>query len=109
MVPAAALAAELARRGHRVALVSDERGVRFPGLFDGVQTHVLPAGRLMGGPLGWTRAGRNILAGRAMARELYRTFHPEAVTGFGGDRKSVVTGKMGSVRVNIGGSGTIKK
>src|SRR3546814_17927370 len=84
MVPAAALAAELARRGHRVALVSDERGVRFPGLFDGVQTHVLPAGRLMGGPLGWIRAGRNILAGRAMARALYRTFKPEAVIGFGG-------------------------
>src|SRR3546814_17646119 len=84
MVPAAALAAELARRGHRVALVSDERGVRFPGLFDGVQTHVLPAGRLMGGPLGWIRAGRNILAGRAMAREPSRTFKPEAGFGFGG-------------------------
>ncbi|MCM8730711.1 undecaprenyldiphospho-muramoylpentapeptide beta-N-acetylglucosaminyltransferase [Hephaestia sp. GCM10023244] len=84
MVPAAALAAELARRGHRVALVSDARGVRFPGLFEGVQTHVLPAGRLAGGPLGWFRAGRNILAGRAMAVELYRTFKPEAVIGFGG-------------------------
>ena len=48
MVPAAALAAELTRRGHRVALVSDERGVRFPGLFEGIQTHVLPAGRLPG-------------------------------------------------------------
>ena len=84
MVPAAALAAELTRRGHRVALVSDERGVRFPGLFEEVQTHVLPSGRLSGGPLGWLRAGRNILTGRAMARELYRTFRPEAVIGFGG-------------------------
>lgn len=28
MVPAAALATELMRRGHKVALVSDERGVR---------------------------------------------------------------------------------
>jgi UDP-N-acetylglucosamine--N-acetylmuramyl-(pentapeptide) pyrophosphoryl-undecaprenol N-acetylglucosamine transferase len=84
MVPAAALAAELGRRGHRVALVSDERGVRFPGLFEEVQTHVLPAGRLAGGPVGWFRAGKNILAGRAMARELYRTFRPEAVVGFGG-------------------------
>ena len=42
MVPAAALAAELTRRGHRVALVSDARGVRFPGLFEDIQTHVLP-------------------------------------------------------------------
>lgn len=84
MVPAAALASELIRRGHRVALVSDERGVRFPGLFEGVQTHVLPAGRLTGGPLGWVRAGREMLKGRAMARELYRTFKPSAVIGFGG-------------------------
>src|SRR3546814_17401576 len=84
MVPAAALAAELARRGHRVALVSDERGVRFPGLFDGGQTPVLPAGRLMGGPLGLTRAGRNIHAGRPRGPKLYRTLKPAAVYGFGG-------------------------
>ncbi|WP_326524764.1 undecaprenyldiphospho-muramoylpentapeptide beta-N-acetylglucosaminyltransferase [Sphingomonas sp.] len=84
MVPAAALAAELVRRGHRVALVSDDRGVRFPGLFDGIQTHVLPAGRLAGGPIGWLKAGRQMLAGRAMARELYRNFRPAAVIGFGG-------------------------
>ena len=84
MVPAAALAAELMRRGHRVALVSDDRGVRFPDLFDGIQTHVLPAGRLAGGPVGWLKAGRKMLAGRAMARELYRNFKPAAVIGFGG-------------------------
>ena len=84
MVPAAALAEELIRRGHRVALVSDERGVRFPDLFDGVQTHVLPAGRLSGGPMGWARAAREMWRGRAMARELYRTFQPAAVVGFGG-------------------------
>lgn len=84
MVPAAALAAELTRRGHRVALVSDERGVRFPGLFDEVQTHILPAGRLAGGPIGWLRGGRQMMAGRAMAVQLYRTFQPEAVIGFGG-------------------------
>jgi len=84
MVPAAALAAELTKRGHRVALVSDERGVRFPGLFEGIQTHVLPAGRLGGGPLGWGKAMREMWRGRTMARELYRTFRPAAVIGFGG-------------------------
>ncbi|WP_298089491.1 undecaprenyldiphospho-muramoylpentapeptide beta-N-acetylglucosaminyltransferase [uncultured Sphingomonas sp.] len=84
MVPAAALAAELTRRGHRVALVSDARGVRFPGLFEDIQTHVLPAGRFAGGPLGWAKATREMWRGRAMARELYRTFRPAAVIGFGG-------------------------
>ena len=84
MVPAAALAAELTRRGHRVALVSDARGVRFPGLFEDIQTHVLPAGRLAGGPVGWAKALREMWRGRAMARELYSTFRPAAVIGFGG-------------------------
>ena len=85
MVPAAALAAELTRRGHRVALISDARGVRFPGLFEGIQTHVLPAGRFqVKRPLGWAPAAREMWRGRAMARELYRTFRPAAVIGFGG-------------------------
>ncbi|MFN3435354.1 MAG: undecaprenyldiphospho-muramoylpentapeptide beta-N-acetylglucosaminyltransferase [Sphingomonas sp.] len=85
MVPAAALAEELTRRGHRVALVSDARGVRFPGLFENVQTHVLPAGRFqVKKPQGWASAVREMWRGRAMARELYRTFKPAAVIGFGG-------------------------
>jgi UDP-N-acetylglucosamine--N-acetylmuramyl-(pentapeptide) pyrophosphoryl-undecaprenol N-acetylglucosamine transferase len=84
MIPAHALAAELIRRGHHVALVTDERGARFPGLFAGVQTHVLPAGRLSGGPAGWIKAARNIFTGRDMARRLNEVFKPSAVIGFGG-------------------------
>jgi UDP-N-acetylglucosamine--N-acetylmuramyl-(pentapeptide) pyrophosphoryl-undecaprenol N-acetylglucosamine transferase len=84
MVPAAALAAELASRGHKVSLVSDDRGVRFPGLFDGIDTHVLPAGRLGGGPLGYIRAAGRIMAGRSMALRLFKELKPSAVIGFGG-------------------------
>jgi UDP-N-acetylglucosamine--N-acetylmuramyl-(pentapeptide) pyrophosphoryl-undecaprenol N-acetylglucosamine transferase len=84
MMPAHALAQELMQRGHHVALVTDERGARIPGLFAGAQTHVLPAGRLSGGPLGWMRAGRAIMAGRDMARRLHEVFQPSAVIGFGG-------------------------
>lgn len=84
MVPAAALAVELIGRGHHVALVSDDRGVRFPGLFEDVETHVLPAGRMGGGPLGYIRAAGKILAGRSMARRLYKELRPSAVIGFGG-------------------------
>jgi UDP-N-acetylglucosamine--N-acetylmuramyl-(pentapeptide) pyrophosphoryl-undecaprenol N-acetylglucosamine transferase len=84
MVPAAALAAELTKRGHRVTLVSDARGVRFPGLFDDIQTHVLPAGRFAGGPLGYAKAFREMWRGRAQARALYRDIRPAAVIGFGG-------------------------
>ncbi|HEX8572631.1 MAG TPA: undecaprenyldiphospho-muramoylpentapeptide beta-N-acetylglucosaminyltransferase [Allosphingosinicella sp.] len=84
MIPAHALAEELMRRGHRVALVTDERGARIPGLFEGVQVHILPAGRLGGGPMSWLGAIRKIFTGRAMASRLYETFEPSAVIGFGG-------------------------
>ena len=84
MIPAHALAEELIRRGHHVALITDERGARIPGLFDRVPVHVLPAGRLAGGPIGWLRAMRSISVGRAMASRMYETFKPSAVIGFGG-------------------------
>jgi UDP-N-acetylglucosamine--N-acetylmuramyl-(pentapeptide) pyrophosphoryl-undecaprenol N-acetylglucosamine transferase len=84
MVPAAALAAELMRRGHSVALISDERGVRFPDLFDGIETHVVPASRFSGGPIGWLKALNTMAKGRAQARKLYRQFRPAAVVAFGG-------------------------
>lgn len=84
MIPAHALAEELMERGHHVALVTDDRGARIPGLFERVPIHILPAGRLSGGVLGWIRAGRNIFVGRAMASRMYATFRPSAVVGFGG-------------------------
>jgi len=84
MVPAHALAAELKARGHGVMLVTDERGAKIPALFDGIPTHILPAGRLGGGPIGWLKAARAVLAGRRQAKALYREFTPDAVVGFGG-------------------------
>ena len=84
MVPAHALAAELKHRGHGVGLVTDERGAKIPGLFDDVPVHVLPAGRIGGGPIGWIKAAFSVLAGRREAKSLYRQFRPDAVVGFGG-------------------------
>jgi len=84
MVPAHALAAELTARKIGVALITDDRGARFPGLFDGVPVHILPAGRLGGGPLGWLKALGAVIRGRRQARALYREFRPDAVIGFGG-------------------------
>jgi UDP-N-acetylglucosamine--N-acetylmuramyl-(pentapeptide) pyrophosphoryl-undecaprenol N-acetylglucosamine transferase len=84
MIPAHALAAELKSRGHGVALITDERGARFPGLFEGVPVHVLPAGRLGGGPVGWLKAAGSVLKGRGEAKRLYREHRPHAVVGFGG-------------------------
>ena len=51
MVPAHALAAELKSRGHGVLLITDERGARFPGLFEGCRCTSFRRG-------GWRRADR---------------------------------------------------
>lgn len=84
MMPAHALAGVLKARGHEVALITDERGRRIPGLFDGLEVHVMPAGRVQGGPIGWLKAWSGIRAGRAMAKRLFKTKKPKAVIGFGG-------------------------
>jgi UDP-N-acetylglucosamine--N-acetylmuramyl-(pentapeptide) pyrophosphoryl-undecaprenol N-acetylglucosamine transferase len=84
MIPAHALAEELRGRGHGVLLVTDERGTRFPGIFEQVPVHVLPAGRLGGGPIGWLKALSAVARGRAEAKRLYREHRPDAVIGFGG-------------------------
>ena len=84
MIPAHALAAELKSRGHGVLLITDERGARFPALFEGMPVHILPAGRLGGGPIGWLRAAGSVIKGRGQAKRLYREHRPDAVVGFGG-------------------------
>ncbi|MDE2563597.1 MAG: undecaprenyldiphospho-muramoylpentapeptide beta-N-acetylglucosaminyltransferase [Sphingomonadales bacterium] len=84
LIPAFALASELERRGHHVALVTDDRGAKIPGKPAALTAHVLPAGRLGGGPLGMLRAGRSIWQGRRMALRLFESFEPTCVVGFGG-------------------------
>ncbi|MEO7602644.1 MAG: undecaprenyldiphospho-muramoylpentapeptide beta-N-acetylglucosaminyltransferase [Sphingomicrobium sp.] len=84
MIPAHALAAELKARGHGVLLITDDRGARFPGLFKGAPIHILPAGRLGGGPIGWLKALNAIVRGRAEAKNIFREHRPDAVVGFGG-------------------------
>ncbi|AJA09843.1 UDP-N-acetylglucosamine-N-acetylmuramyl-(pentapeptide) pyrophosphoryl-undecaprenol N-acetylglucosamine transferase [Sphingopyxis fribergensis] len=84
MLPAYALAGELISRGHRVALVSDDRGLKIPGAPAEMETHVLPAGRVSGGPIGWIKAALAIFKGRRMAIDLIGAFDPAVVVGFGG-------------------------
>jgi UDP-N-acetylglucosamine--N-acetylmuramyl-(pentapeptide) pyrophosphoryl-undecaprenol N-acetylglucosamine transferase len=83
MVPAHVLAAELTTRGHRVTLMTDARGLRFPGLFDGVASRVVPSA-VIGSPLGWSRAALTIWRGRRDATAFLRAENVAAVVGFGG-------------------------
>lgn len=85
LIPAFALAVELERRGHHVALITDARGAQIPGKPEALTAHVLPAGRFQGkNPLSWIKAGKAILEGRGMALRLFNSFQPSAVVGFGG-------------------------
>ena len=84
LLPAFALATELGRRGHHVALITDARGEGIPGKPDFLAAHVIPAGRFGKNPLGWFRGLRAVLEGRSMARRLFDSFQPSAVIGFGG-------------------------
>jgi UDP-N-acetylglucosamine--N-acetylmuramyl-(pentapeptide) pyrophosphoryl-undecaprenol N-acetylglucosamine transferase len=85
LIPAFALATELERRGHHVALITDARGAQIPGKPASLTAHVLPAGRIAGkNPLSWIKGAGAILEGRAMALRLFESFEPSAVIGFGG-------------------------
>ncbi len=83
MVPAHVLAAELMTRGHRVTLMTDARGLRFPGLFDGVARRIVLSA-VTGSPLGWPRAALTIWRGRREASTFARAEDVSAVVGFGG-------------------------
>ena len=84
LTPAFALAHELDRRGHHVALITDARGSELPGKPDFLTAHVLPAGRFGKNPLAWPKGIMAVLEGRNMALRLYDSFAPSAVVGFGG-------------------------
>jgi len=85
MVPAHCLALELMARGHHVHLVTDERGLRFPGLFPGVEITRVDAAST--GRSGWKSlpsVALSIWKGRSTARALFKQMRPRAVVGFGG-------------------------
>lgn len=85
MVPAHVLGQEMTARGYAVSLITDDRGLRYPGLFDGCPRHVVESGSLSGrNPIGWAKALLSIRKGRAAAKAIYRREHPVAVVGFGG-------------------------
>lgn len=84
MVPAHAVAERLRAHGYDVALMTDERGLRYPGLFEGVPRHVLASGTLNGGIKGKVAALRNILAGTGQAHRIMQGRRPAVVVGFGG-------------------------
>lgn len=84
--PAEALAAELAARGHRIALMTDARsgGLRSEA-FAGRETFVLRGAGLAGrGALRAVRGALALAAGTAQARGILAGLNAAAIVGFGG-------------------------
>lgn len=83
--PASALAAELARRKVRLALLTDRRGGSFGGFLDNIETYHIAAGGIAG-KSPWRRVvslGKMSL-GVLQSLKLLRRLVPDAVVGFGG-------------------------
>jgi UDP-N-acetylglucosamine--N-acetylmuramyl-(pentapeptide) pyrophosphoryl-undecaprenol N-acetylglucosamine transferase len=85
MFPADALSRELQERGHTVILVTDKRGLKYPGLFKGVTNFVVEAGSIArGGIIARLMAAVDILAGAIEARRVLKKHGVQVVVGFGG-------------------------
>lgn len=82
--PAQALAGELLRRGRRVVLVTDARGVAFGDAVPGVEIRTISAGRVDGGPVRKMRGVFMLGVGLIQAGKALRGLSPGAVVGFGG-------------------------
>lgn len=85
MIPGHAVALELAARGHEVTLVTDDRGLAYPGLFPNMPKHVIASASPNRSGLGaMFHTARSILDGKAAAQRLYASYQPAVVAGFGG-------------------------
>ncbi|MGE0503014.1 MAG: undecaprenyldiphospho-muramoylpentapeptide beta-N-acetylglucosaminyltransferase [Rhizobiaceae bacterium] len=85
LFPAEALAHELAARGWRVELVTDDRAGRFAGKFPAAALHTVPSATIGGkNPLALAKAFWTIWRGVRAASALIRTVKPAIVVGFGG-------------------------
>lgn len=85
LFPAEALGVALMKRGARVRLMTDERAVRYGGLFSRDMMDVVPSETVRGRtPWALARTGTMLAAGGVMALALLLRQKPKAVIGFGG-------------------------
>ncbi len=86
LFPAEALAAELLRRGERIALMTDARSAAYDSAaFANAERFVLRGGGLSGrGIRGAASGAMALVAGTAQARRHFAALRPSAVVGFGG-------------------------
>jgi len=85
LFPAEALGVELIKRGYRVRLATDDRALRYSGLFTKDMTDVVPSETVRGrNPILLARTAIMLGYGMVVALNLVRRLKPAAVIGFGG-------------------------
>ncbi len=85
MYPAGALAAELMKRGYKVILFADPRGMKFAHLFEGVESHLIESGTIFSkNPLTVIKGAFALLQGTVESIWRLLKISPAGVVGFGG-------------------------
>lgn len=85
MFPALSLMEELQERGHRVTLITDDRGIKYKDLFEGTKIYQVNSASFAGkGIIGKVLSIPKIIAGVLEARSILKAIGAGAVIGFGG-------------------------
>lgn len=84
MSPASALASDLISRGYKVALATDQRGLKYKGMFEDIQIHTVRSGTAGRGITGKIMGAVFLLVGVIQALSLLWRLKPDLVVGFGG-------------------------
>jgi UDP-N-acetylglucosamine--N-acetylmuramyl-(pentapeptide) pyrophosphoryl-undecaprenol N-acetylglucosamine transferase len=85
LFPAQALAAELAKRGRKIVVMTDARGTQYPTYFPGASIEIVPAAAFSDrSVMGLIKAPFEIIAGIFVALGKLSRIKPAVVVGFGG-------------------------
>ncbi|MEE8371558.1 MAG: undecaprenyldiphospho-muramoylpentapeptide beta-N-acetylglucosaminyltransferase [Sphingomonadales bacterium] len=85
MFPAASLARELMRRKYKVSIITDQRGLRYPGLLKGIDHQVVSSASLSGsGFMGKLEGLLGVFGGIFESARILRRGKVKMVVGFGG-------------------------
>ena len=107
LFPAEALGTELIKRGYRVRLATDDRALRYSGLFTADMTDLVPSETVRGrDPVSLARTAIMLGYGLAVALKLVRRLKPAAVIGFSG--RTLVRSSGGCSTEVFGASGLLR-
>ncbi len=84
IMPAQALALDLKSRGYMVEWVTDDRGLKFLGSFEGIPHHLVKSGTFGAGLGGKVKGVSGLAVGLVQAHALLTARKPSVVVGFGG-------------------------